>query len=324
MRRRSAGSISARRAKLVPDRGGGGRTVVSTKIVIDCDPGHDDAMAILLALASPEVELIGVTTVAGNQTLDKTTRNALVTLEIAGHPDIPVWAGADAPLKRTLRTAGHVHGETGLDGPELPEPSAAPFTGDPTDWFEPGVVLVATGPLTNVARWLERRVAIERIVWMGGAIAEGDVTPAAEFNAFVDPEAAAAVFASGIDLTMVGLDVTHKALFTRAHADRLRGTGEVGRVVAELSDFFQRFHEQRYGFEGSPIHDAMAVGHVIDPTLVTTLHTNVEIETASAHCDGRTVVDRWRVTGKPANAHVGIDVDASRFLDLLVERLASL
>ena len=159
---------------------------------------------------------------------------------------------------------------------------------------------------------------------MGGAIAEGNITPAAEFNAFVDPEAAAIVFASGIDLTMVGLDVTHKALFTRAHAERVRGTATVGRVVAELSDFFQLFHEQRYGFDGSPIHDAMAVGHVIDPTLMTTLHTNVEIETSSEHCDGRTVVDRWRVTGKAPNAHVGIDIDASRFLELLVERVGSL
>jgi inosine-uridine nucleoside N-ribohydrolase len=295
-----------------------------TPIVIDCDPGHDDAIAILLALASPEVELRGVSTVAGNQTVDKTTRNALKVLELAGRADIPVSRGADAPLKRVLRTAAHVHGESGLEGPDLPEPSTPPSEEDPATWLEPGVVLVATGPLTNVARWLERGVAIERIVWMGGAIAEGNITPAAEFNAFVDPEAAALVFASGIDLTMVGLDVTHRALFTRAHADRLRETGRVGRVVAELSDFFQLFHEQRYGFAGSPIHDAMAVGHVIDPTMLTTLITNVEIETASEHCDGRTVVDRWRVTGKPANAHVGIDVDASRFLDLLVERLASL
>jgi inosine-uridine nucleoside N-ribohydrolase len=297
---------------------------VSTPIVIDCDPGHDDAIAILLALGSPEVELRGIVTVAGNQTVDKTTRNALKVLELAGRADVPVARGADAPLRRELRTAAHVHGESGLDGPDLPEPSTSPTEEDPATWLEPGVVLVATGPLTNVARWVERGVAIERIVWMGGAIAEGNVTPAAEFNAFVDPEAASVIFASGIDVTMVGLDVTHKALFTRTHADRLRGTGTVGRVVAELSDFFQLFHEQRYGFDGSPIHDAMVVGHVIDPTLLTTLHTNVEIEAASEHCDGRTVVDRWRVTGRPANAHVGIDVDASRFLDLLVERLASL
>jgi inosine-uridine nucleoside N-ribohydrolase len=159
---------------------------------------------------------------------------------------------------------------------------------------------------------------------MGGAIGEGNVTPAAEFNAFVDPEAAAAVFASGIPVTMIGLAVTHRTLFTRAHADRLRGAGAAGRVVADLSDFFQLFHEERYGFDGSPIHDALAVGYVVDPTLVTTLHCNVAIETASQHCDGRTVVDRWDVTGRPANAHVGIDVDAPRFLELLVARIASL
>jgi inosine-uridine nucleoside N-ribohydrolase len=297
---------------------------VSIPIVIDCDPGHDDAIAILLALASPEVELRGIVTVAGNQTVDKTTRNALKVLEIAGRSDVPVVRGADAPLRRPLRTAAHVHGDSGLDGPDLPEPSAQPSGDDPATWLEPGVVLVPTGPLTNVARLLERGVRPTRIVWMGGAIAEGNITPAAEFNAFVDPEAAAAVFAAGSDLTMIGLDVTHKALFTRAHADRLRGTGRAGRIVAELSDFFQLFHEQRYGMNGSPIHDALAVAHVIDPTLVTTVHTNVEIETASQFCDGRTVVDRWHVTGEPPNAAVGIDVDAERFLELLVERIGAL
>jgi inosine-uridine nucleoside N-ribohydrolase len=297
---------------------------VSTPIVIDCDPGHDDAIAILLALASPEVELRGIVTVAGNQTVDKTTRNALKVLELAGRSDIPVVRGAAAPLRRPLRTAPQVHGESGLDGPDLPEPTAMPSDDDPADWLEPGVVLVPTGPLTNVARLVERGVAIESIVWMGGAIGEGNVTPAAEFNAFVDPEAAAIVFGSGVPITMVGLDVTHKALFTRAHADRLRGTGSAGRVVAELSDFFQVFHERRYGFDGSPIHDALAVAHVIDPTLLTTVRCNVGIETSSRLCDGRTVVDRWLVTGGPKNAHVGVDVDAHRFLELLVERISTL
>jgi pyrimidine-specific ribonucleoside hydrolase len=305
---------------------------VSTPIVIDCDPGHDDAIAILLALASPEVELRGITTVAGNQTLEKTTRNALKILELAGRTDIPVAAGADAPLERTLRVAANVHGESGLDGPDLPEPTTTPVEGHAADvldrWLEPGVVLVPTGPLTNVALLLERhpevKQRLERIVWMGGAIAEGNVTPAAEFNAFVDPEAAAVVFGSGVPVTMIGLDITHMALFTRAHADRLRGTGRAGRVVAELSDFFQRFHESRYGFDGSPIHDALAVADVIDPSLVTRLECNVEIETASQYCDGRTVVDRWLVTDRPKNAGVGIDVDAERFLDLLIERISSL
>jgi inosine-uridine nucleoside N-ribohydrolase len=305
---------------------------VSTKIVIDCDPGHDDAIAILLALASPEVELVGVTTVAGNQTLDKTTRNALVTLEIAGRSDIPVAAGAEAPLRRELRTAAQVHGETGLDGPELSEPSARPVAAPAADFLaeliEPGVVLVPTAPLTNVALMLERHPDVsdrlERIVWMGGSIGEGNVTPAAEFNAFVDPEAATVVFGSGIPITMIGLDITHKALFTRAHADLLRDAGRAGRFVAELSDFFQSFHERTYGFEGAPIHDAMAVAHVLDPTLVTTRHVNVALETRSELCDGRTVVDLRGVTGREPNADVGIDVDAARFLELLVSRIASL
>jgi inosine-uridine nucleoside N-ribohydrolase len=305
---------------------------VTTPIVIDCDPGHDDAIAILLALASPELELIGVTTVAGNQTLDKTTRNALVTLEIAGRSDVPVAAGAGAPLQRELRTAAHVHGETGLDGPELPEPSARPVGTQAVDLLaeliEPGVVLVPTAPLTNVALMLQQHPAVrnrlERIVWMGGAIAEGNVTPAAEFNAFVDPEAAAIVFGSGIPITMVGLDVTHRALFTRAHAERLRGAGRAGRFVAELSDFFQTFHERSYGFDGSPIHDAMAVAHVIDPTLILTGRANVAVETRSELCDGRTVVDLRGVTGREPNADVGIGVDAEGFLELLVSRIASL
>jgi pyrimidine-specific ribonucleoside hydrolase len=305
---------------------------VTTQIVIDCDPGHDDAIAILLALASPEVELRGITTVAGNQTLDKTTRNALKVLELANRTDVPVAAGADHPLVRVLRTAANVHGESGLDGPDLPEPTTKPVAGHAADvlaeWLEPGVVLVPTGPLTNVALLLERhpdvKERLERIVWMGGAIAEGNVTPAAEFNAFVDPDAAAAVFASGIPVTMIGLDITHKALFDSGHAERLRGTGAAGRAVAELADFFLEFHRRRYRFDGAPIHDAMAVAQVIDPTLVETLHCNVSIETASQFCDGRTVVDRWLVTDGPKNAHVGIDVDAQRFLELLVERISSL
>ena len=303
-----------------------------TPVLIDCDPGHDDAIALLLALASPEVEVLGVTSVAGNQTLDKTTANAIRVLEFAGRPDVPVAAGADRPLVREQFVAGEVHGETGLDGPVLPEPFAQPVDAHAADFLaqliEPGVVLVPTAPLTNVALMLERHPDVpdrlERIVWMGGAMAQGNITPAAEFNAFVDPEAAAAVFASGTAITMVGLDVTHKALFTRAHADRLREAGRAGRFVAELSDFFQAFHERSYGFDGSPIHDAMAVAHVIDPTLMTTRHVNVAVETRSELCDGRTVVDLRGVTGRPKNANVGVDVYAERFLELLVSRIASL
>jgi inosine-uridine nucleoside N-ribohydrolase len=224
------------------------------------------------------------------------------------------------------------HGETGLDGPELPEPSAQPVDAHAADFLaeliKPGVILVPTAPLTNVALMLERhpdvRERLDHIVWMGGAIGEGNVTPAAEFNAFVDPEAAAAVFASGIRITMIGLDVTHKALFTRAHANILRGTGRAGRFVSDLSDFFQGFHERSYGFKGSPIHDAMAVARVIDPTLVVAVPANVAVETRSEFCDGRTVVDFRGVTGGEQNAEVGVDVEAERFLDLLVSRVGSL
>jgi inosine-uridine nucleoside N-ribohydrolase len=303
---------------------------VSTPIVIDCDPGHDDAMAILLALASPEVELRAVTTVAGNQTLEKTTRNALKVLELAGRSDIPLAAGADAPLRRRLRTA-EVHGATGLDGAQLPEPTERPVDAHAAellgDAIKPGVVLVPIGPLTNVALLLQRhpdaRDRLDRIVWMGGAIGVGNVTPAAEFNAFVDPEAAAAVFTSGIPITMIGLDVTHKALFMTEHVERLRNAGRVGHAVAELTDFFLRAY-RRFGFPGAPMHDAVAVAYVIDPTLVATLECNVAIETQSQYCDGRTVVDRWQILDAPRNAYVGIDVDAERFLELLVERISSL
>jgi len=300
-----------------------------TEILLDCDPGHDDAIALLLALASPEVELVGVTTVAGNQTLAKTTANAIRVLELAGRGDIPVAAGADRPLVRELRVAANVHGETGLDGPDLPQPRAQPEGEHAVDFLAgriAGRTLVATGPLTNVALLLARHPEArpERLVLMGGAIAEGNVTPAAEFNIWADPEAAARVFESGLDVTMVGLDVTHKALMTRAHADALRAAGRVGRTVAELWDFFSAFHRRTYGSEDSPIHDAVAVAHVVRPGLVETAYRNVEIDCASELSRGRTLVDLWRRTGKEPNVHVAVDVDAGAFFELLVQRVASL
>src|SRR6058998_2992684 len=234
-----------------------------TPILIDCDPGHDDAIALLLALASPEVEVLGVTTVAGNQTLEKTTANALRVLELVGREDVPVAAGAERPLERELRVAAHVHGETGLDGPALAPARGKPVEEHAADFLaerlEPGVVLVATGPLTNVALVLDRGVRPERVVLMGGAIGEGNITQAAEFNIWVDPEAAARVFESGIDVTMIGLDVTHKALLTPEHGARLAASGRVGAFVAELLAFYHRFHAEKYGWPGSPIHDAVAV-----------------------------------------------------------------
>jgi pyrimidine-specific ribonucleoside hydrolase len=305
--------------------------VSATAILLDCDPGHDDAIALLLALASPEVELLGVTTVAGNQTLDKTTANAIRVLEFAGRGDIRVAAGADRPLIREQYVAADVHGETGLDGPDLPPPHAEPVAKHAVDFLaehirasDRPVTLVPTGPLTNVALLLAIHpdARPERIVLMGGAIAEGNTTPAAEFNIWCDPEAAARVFASGIDVTMIGLDVTHKALFTQAHAGRL--TGRVGEMVAELLRFYGNFHREVYNFDGSPIHDAVAVAHVLDARLVHTLERNVEIDTDSELCRGRTVVDLWRRTGRKPNAHVGVDIDANGFLELLIERLNSL
>jgi len=305
--------------------------VSATKILLDCDPGHDDAIALLLALASPELELLGVTTVAGNQTLDKTTANALRLLEFAGRGDIPVAAGADRPLVREQYVASYVHGETGLDGPDLPPAQGSPLEQHAVDFLadairETGgkVTLVPTGPLTNVALLLALHpdARPERIVLMGGAIAEGNVTPAAEFNIWADPEAAARVFASGLDVTMVGLDVTHQALFTPAHVGRL--AGRVGRMVAELLEFYGHFHKQVYNFDGSPIHDAVAVAHVIREDLVKTEHLNTEIDVESELCRGRTVVDVWRRSGRDPNSHVGVDIDADGFLELLVARLNSL
>jgi inosine-uridine nucleoside N-ribohydrolase len=298
-------------------------------ILLDCDPGHDDAIALLLALASPEVELLGVTTVAGNQTVEKTTVNALRVLELAGRRDVPVAAGAGRPLVREPFVAAYVHGETGLDGTELPEPQRDPVAQPAVDFLADrvaGATLVPTGPLTNVALLLASRPEArpERIVLMGGAIAEGNVTPAAEFNVWADPEAATRVFASGIDLTMVGLDVTHKALVTTEHKERLRAAGRVARAVAELLDFYDRFHHEVYGFDGSPIHDAVALAYVFRPDLLETRELNVEIDCESELCRGRTVVDVWRRTGRPANAHVAVDIDADAFLGLLVKRLALL
>jgi inosine-uridine nucleoside N-ribohydrolase len=306
---------------------------VPIPVVLDCDPGHDDAIALLLALASPEVDLLGVTTTYGNQTLEKTTANALRVLELVGRGDVPVAAGAERPLERQLVVAAHVHGESGLDGPILADPRIAPvasdavaFTAERVRAAERGVTLVATGPLTNVARYLDEHGAggIERLVLMGGAIAEGNFTPAAEFNAWCDPEAASLVFASGLDITMIGLDVTHQAILGPPEEERMRAVGRIGTFVAELNVFFTQYHRRTYGWDGAPIHDAVAVAQVIGPRLVETRHRNVEIERESDLCRGRTVVDLWNRTERPPNTHVGVRLDTDAFFDLLVERIGSL
>lgn len=304
-----------------------------TAIILDCDPGHDDAIALLLALASPELDLLGVTTVYGNQTLAKTTANAIRVLDLAGRADIPVAAGADRPLVRELTVASHVHGDSGLDGPALPPAGRAPLGEHAVDFMartisaSPApVTLVPTGPLTNIALLLERTggANVERIILMGGAIAEGNMTPAAEFNIWADPEAAQAVFQADIAITMIGLDVTHRAVTTPAIQARLRATGPIGAFVADLVDFFAVYHLETYGWDGAPIHDAVVVASMIRPGLVTTIARNVEVELDSDLCRGRTVVDRWQRTDRPANAQVGIDLDTDGFFDLLVERIGRL
>ena len=304
-----------------------------TPIVLDCDPGHDDAIALLLALASPEVELLGVTTTYGNQTLEKTTANALRVLELIGRTDVPVAMGAAQPLARELAVAAHVHGESGLDGPVLPAAATTPASANAIDFLADAirgagrpVTLVPTGPLTNVARYLEKHGpdGIARVVLMGGSIAEGNITPAAEFNIWADPEAARRMFASGLDVTMVGLDVTHQALLGPGEEARLRATGRIGTFVAELNVFFSRYHRETYGWDGAPIHDAVALAQVVRPELIETRHRNVEVEVESELCRGRTVVDLWNRTDRPPNAHVAVGLDREGFFDLLVERIGTL
>jgi inosine-uridine nucleoside N-ribohydrolase len=306
---------------------------VPIRVILDCDPGHDDAIALLLALASPELELVGVTTSYGNQTLEKTTANALRVLELVERTDVPVSAGAERPLARELVVAAHVHGESGLDGPALPEAHATPIPDDAASFTARAiraarapVTIVATGPLTNVARYLAEHgpEGIGQIVVMGGAIAEGNFTPAAEFNVWCDPEAAAAVFDSGLDVTMIGLDVTHQALLGGEIEARLRDIGRIGAFVADLSVYFTRYHRETYGWEGAPIHDAVAVAHLVRPGLVETRHRSVEVELESELCRGRTVVDLWNRTDRPPNVHVGVGIDVDAFFELLVERIRSL
>jgi inosine-uridine nucleoside N-ribohydrolase len=308
---------------------------VAIPVLIDCDPGQDDAIALLLALASRELEVLGVTTVAGNQTLPKTTLNALKVLELAGRADVPVAAGAERPLVGELVVAADAHGESGLDGPDLPPPRARPVAEHAVDFLaarlrvsERPVTLVALGPLTNVALLLARHpestARVDRVVLMGGAIGAGNMTAAAEFNIWTDPEAAQRVFESGLDVTMVGLDVTNRAVLTGEHADRLRSSGRVGLAAAQMIDFYLGFYEDAYEHGGAPIHDALAVAHLIRPGLVTTLERHVAVDTTAGICRGRTVVDmRLRRALPDPNAHVAVDVDTPAFVDLLLERLAA-
>ena len=306
---------------------------MATKVLFDTDPGHDDAIALLLALASPELEVLGVTSVAGNQTLEKTTANALKILEFIDRTDVPVHVGAERPLVREQWSAAYVHGESGLDGPDLPDVRTQPAAGHAVDFLaeqlreHDDVVVVPVGPLTNIGLLLAKYPGIEerigRIVLMGGAIAEGNVTPAAEFNIWADPEAAHRVFTCGADVTMVGLDVTHKALLYPAKVDELRAAGSVGVLVSQLYDFYHGHHMRMYGWEGSPVHDALAVAHVIRDSFLTTEFRHVQVDIGPEPGRGRTYVDLWKRTANEPNAHVGVDVDGPAFIDFLIERLSS-
>jgi pyrimidine-specific ribonucleoside hydrolase len=302
-------------------------------VIIDCDPGHDDAMALMLAVGSPELEVVAVTTVAGNQTLDRVTANAIRVLDVVDAHDIPIAAGADRGLIHAADTASDVHGETGLDGPDLPPPSRAPEPLHAIELIarklrEQRLTLIAIGPLTNIALLLathpELTGQIERIVLMGGAIGPGNVTPSAEFNVWADPEAAHRVFSSGVAVTMVGLDVTHRAMLSAERADALRDTGRAGAVVADLHRFYRQFHERVYGHSDTPVHDALAVAHVIAPDVITIAHLPVEIDVTQGPCRGRTVVDQLGRTGHAPNALVATDVRANAFIDLLTARISAL
>lgn len=307
---------------------------MSLPVILDCDPGHDDAIALILALASPELDVLAVTTSAGNQTPDKTLNNALRILTLLGRDDIPVAAGAPKPLARELIIADNVHGESGLDGPKLPDPAFAPqrMTGIELmakclrESPEP-VTLVPTGPLTNIALLLaahpELKPKIARIVLMGGAAGAGNWTPAAEFNIYVDPEAADMVFKSGIPITMCGLDVTHEAQVMDEDIERVRAiTNPVAQCVAGLLDFFMIYHrDPKWGFAGAPLHDPCTIAWLLAPELFHGVECRVDIETRGKHTVGMTVVDRYGLTGKPANALVLLGLDRPGFIDLLVTRL---
>jgi len=305
--------------------------VASIPIILDCDPGHDDALAIALAAARPELELLAITTVAGNAPLDRTTRNALRVLTLLGRGDIPVAAGADRPLVREPWVPVEFHGDSGLDGADLPEPSAGPIERTALELMsalvrdaDAPLTLVATGPLTNVALLLRAAPGVhERIAsisLMGGSLGAGNTTAAAEFNIWADPEAAAIVFDSGIPIVMSGLDVTHQGLVLPADIARLDALGtRAGHVFADLMRFFAVHHRDRYGWDGPPIHDAVAVAWLADPDLVVGRQVRIDIETTGIHSRGRTVADEEGLAGRAVNAEVGVTIDRERLIDMVVD-----
>ena len=301
-------------------------------VILDGDPGHDDAINFLLALASPEFQVLGLTTVFGNVGLERTTRNALIVRELSG-ADVPVYAGADRPLVSPRISAEAVHGQSGMDGPHLPVPACGVEAEHAARFMirqvraRPGeVTLVPTGPLTNVA--LAFRLApdivglVRRVVWMGGSTDTGNWTPAAEFNALADPHAAHIVFSSGVPLTMFGLNVTHQAIAHPARVAAFRALGtRVGEFAAVLLEFFAEHHRERYGWDGGALHDPMTVAWLLRPELFVSRPMHVELDLTAGPSAGRTLADVWQVTGRAPNAEVVTAVDADGFFALLVERL---
>jgi purine nucleosidase len=310
---------------------------MATKIILDCDPGHDDAVAMLLAWGSPEIDLVGVTTVGGNQTIDKVTRNALSVARVAGITGVPFARGAARPLVRAVEVAGDIHGESGLDGPVLPEPDieldprpAAQFIVETIMAAEPGTItLVPTGPLTNIAlaARLEPEIVgrVREVVLMGGGAHVGNWSAVAEFNIVVDPDAAAIVFAESWPVTMVGLDVTHQALATDEVVAEIEaiGTGPA-RFVRELMDFFAASYKDAQGFDHPPVHDPCAVAYVIDPTIMRTVRAPIAVETRGALTEGMTVVDLRGPAPEGTTTQVALGLDAPRFWALVTDALRRL
>jgi purine nucleosidase len=302
--------------------------------LIDCDPGHDDAIAILLAAAHPALDLRAITTVGGNAPLDKVTLNARRVCTLAGIRDVPIAAGADGPPDRELEPAADVHGESGLDGPELPEPGvplderpAGELVADTLAAADEPVTIFATGPMTNVAAALDRvdRERISEIVWMGGSTERGNRTPYAEFNAWVDPPAAAAVLESGVPFTMVGLNLTHQARATAEVIARMRSLGtRLGDTVAGWFEFFGSNYRSLFGADAPPVHDPCAVAVLAEPGTVRCVDAFMAVETEGRWTRGATVVDLRGRYGREPNARVAMELDVVRFWDAVaaaVERL---
>jgi purine nucleosidase len=309
------------------------------KIIIDTDPGQDDAFAILFALGSPkELEVVGITTVGGNVPLALTALNALKVVELAGRPDIPVYAGCPAPMVRPLMTAEYVHGETGLDGADLPEPVTLLQPEHGVNWMvrtimeapEGEITVCTLGPMTNLAMamTMEPRIIprIREVVLMGGGFFEGgNATPAAEFNIYVDPHAAHKVFASGVPVTMAGIDCTYTAQMTPEWLDRLRATGSRAAIeAANLADFFRQYGGHKFPTEARPIHDACVTGYLLAPEIFEQKQCHVTVDISSPVTIGMTVVDWWHVTGEARNCNVLRRIDPDPFFALMLERISAL